>query len=380
MCNKTLEFLFPVDGDCLNERDGKAEGGKLTVSVKVRAEKGHEIYICGKKAELCGEYYTADAEIFGYRNTITAHDKTSGECEKISVFKLYDVVDKCRLSSDDNILFLQDLTKNKDKYTSIFENPYLAVYKKAHDLYGIKVHLNLFYEFIPNVHFTEHTEYFNLTMMTDKFKDEFIANSDWLKLAFHANSEFPDMPYKDTTFEQMRDDCIKVCREIIRFAGKECMNNTTTIHWGEVNREGVRALRSLGFKSLTGYLTFNPDGTPLVAYYLNTDEVKHADERDFWYDKSEDMMFARIDIVLNLNDYNWVMEEMERIYNHPGRSGFVSMMIHEQYYHADYSGYLPDFEKRVLDACKFLCDRGYKGTHVADMVNEKNLCDNNLFE
>ena len=38
-----------------------------------------------------------------------------------------------RISSDDNILFLQDINKNKDTYSSIFENPYLAMYKMAHD-------------------------------------------------------------------------------------------------------------------------------------------------------------------------------------------------------------------------------------------------------
>ena len=32
-------------------------------------------------------------------------------------------------------------------------------------------------------------------MMTDRFKEEFKANSDWLKLAFHANSELPDKPF-----------------------------------------------------------------------------------------------------------------------------------------------------------------------------------------
>ena len=378
--SKMLEFVFPVDGDCLNSRDGDLNGNTLTFTVKVKAPEGHEIYICGNKAEYDGECYTAQAEISGYRNTLTAEDKTNGECEKISVFKLDDVEGKYRVSSDDNILFLQDLTKNKDTYKSIFENPYLAVYKKAHDLYGAKVHLNLFYEFIPNEHFTQHTEYFNLTMMTDKFKDEFIANSDWLKLAFHANSEFPDMPYKDTTFEQMREDCIKVCREIIRFAGKECINDTTTIHWGEVNREGVRALRSLGFKSLTGYLTFNEDGTPLVAYYLDKEQTKHADTRDFWYDKDEDMMFARIDLVTNIGSYDFVMSKIKEIVAHPHRGGFVSTMIHEQYYHSDYSGYLPDFENRVLDVCKYLYENGYKGCHVADAVKENHLCDCEMFK
>lgn len=371
-----LKFLFPVDGDCLNENDGKKIENCLVVPVKVAAPVGHEVFVNGNKAEYKDGVYKAEISVCGYRNTVAAEDKTSGEADEIAVFCMNDPMSKFRVSSDDNILFLQDITKNKDVYKSIFENPYLAVYKKAHDEYGAKVHLNLFYEHIPNEYFKEHTEYFNLEMMTDKFKDEFRANSDWLKLAFHAKSEFPDMPYKNTTFEQIKEDCVKVCREIVRFAGKECINNTTTIHWGEVNREGVRALRSLGFKSLTGYLTCNADGTPLVSYYLNTDEVKHADERDFWYDKSEDMLFGRIDIVLNLNDYTWVMEEMERICSHPGRSGFVSMMIHEQYFHSDYSAYLPDFEKRVLDACKFLSDRGYKGTHVADMTEEKPLCEN----
>lgn len=375
-----IKFVFPFDGDCLNSRDGRLDGNVLCVTVKAEAPENHNIYICGKKAEYKDGLYCADVCISGYRNTLSAEDKTSGNCAKIFVFRLYDVEGKYRVSSDDNILFLQDLTKNKDVYKSIFENPYLAVYKKAHDKYGAKVHLNLFYEFIPTDDFKEHTEYFNLTMMTDKFKDEFCANSDWLKLAFHAKTEYPDMPYKNTTFEEITEDCIKVCREIIRFAGKECINDTTTIHWGEVNREGVRALRALGFKSLTGYLTFNADGTPLVAYYLDKEQVKHADTRDFWYDKDEDMMFARIDLVTNLGTYDWVMSEIKEIVAHPNRGGFVSTMIHEQYFHKDYKGYLPDFENRVLDVCKYLYNNGYKGCHVADAVAEKHLCDNSLFE
>lgn len=373
MSCENMKFIFPVDGDCINEYDGKKDGNSIVINVKVKACENKNVLICGKKADYNDGVYSAEVAITGYRSTLTATDENGDEC-KIAVFKLSDPVGKFRLSSDDNILFLQDITKNKDVYKSIFENPYLAVYKKAHDLYGAKVHLNLFYEFIPTEDFKEHTEYFNLTMMTDKFKSEFEENSDWLKLAFHAKTEYPDMPYKNTTKEEITEDCVKVCREIIRFAGEKSMNSTTTIHWGEVNREGVRALRAIGFKSLTGYLTFNTDGSPLVAYYLNKEQVKHADIRDFWYDKDEDMMFARIDIVLNLHDYKWVMEEMERITNHDGRRGFVSMMIHEQYFHKDYKGYLPDFEKRVLDACKYLYDRDYKGAHVSEVAEEKPLC------
>ena len=42
------------------------------------------------------------------------------------------------------------------------------MYKEAHDKYGANVQLNIHWEF-------------------DETTDEFIANSDWLRLSFHAN-------------------------------------------------------------------------------------------------------------------------------------------------------------------------------------------------
>ena len=63
--------------------------------------------------------------------------------KEINVRDLKDnFVKRFRISSDDNILFLKDLSEGD--YKSIFDHPYLAVYKKAHDLFGAKVHLNLF--------------------------------------------------------------------------------------------------------------------------------------------------------------------------------------------------------------------------------------------
>ena len=276
---------------------------------------------------------------------------------------------KFRLSSDDNILFLQDINKNKDKYTSIFENPYLAIYKKAHDRFGAKVHLNLFYEFIPNSRdFSGEREYFNLSMMTDKFRDEFRANSDWLKLAFHANAEYPDKPYKYATPEKIREDYTKVCREIERFAGAECISNTTTVHWGEATKEGVRELRRLGLRSLTGYFRTNKDGDPIVSYYFGADKLDLVADRDYWYDAETDMNFVQIDLVLNEKTYEHNMDALGNIINDPLRGGFVSLMIHEQYFHSDYRRHLPDFEARVLDACKMMKENGYVGIHLKDLV------------
>ena len=92
----------------------------------------------------------------------------------------------------------------------------------------------------PN--FADVREDFDLSMMTDKFKDEWIANSDWLKLNFHANHEFPAKPYKYTDYDTIYNDCKKVQNEIIRFAGKQTLSEETTMHWGECSKEGIPAL------------------------------------------------------------------------------------------------------------------------------------------
>ena len=374
-----IRFIFPIDGDCVNSRDGEIRAGVLYLPVTVSAPADHAVFIGGIRAAYSEGFWHADVPVSGYRNTVCAEDRTSGDSSRIAVYRMPGAEGHFRLSSDDNILFLADITAHAEEYSSIFDNPYLAVYKKAHDLYGAKVHLNLFYEFVPTARFSDPgREYFNLSMMTDKFKAEFKANSDWLKLAFHADAEFPDRPYKDATAEKITEDCVKVCREIIRFADVSCISDSTTVHWGEANRECVRALRALGFRSLTGYFERTGSGAPLVAYYTDGALLDHIGERDFFVDTAEDMLFGRIDLVLNTGSYERVMEEIGKIADHPHRSGFISVMIHEQYFYEDYKGYLPDFEARVLDVCAFLHSRGYTGAHICEATDEPHLRENVL--
>ena len=368
MTGAPVRFAFPIDGDCVNERDGRKTDSGVIIPVKVEAPEGHEIYICGEVAKFDGGIYVREISITESKTTLTAKDATSGDEASITVFYMPSAVKKFRLSSDDNILFLQDLTKNKDVYKSVFENPYLAVYKKAHDLYGAAVHLNLFYLFDgEHKNFPERHEYFDLSMMTDKFRDEFRANSDWLRFSFHSLTENPPKPYQFATPEKILEDYDKVCREIIRFAGEECLSDTTTIHFGEANVECARALRAHGTTTLTGYFEHTPKGAPLVAYYAPDDLIDHVGERDFWYDTDEDILFGRIDLVLNSNTYDWVMEEMDKILASPTRSGFVSIMIHEQYFYEDYSSFRPDFSDRVLHPCRLLFENGYTGAHISEL-------------
>ena len=346
-----IRFVFPIDGDCLNKFDKQA---------LVAAPEGHDVEICGQKASYVDGLYRAPLTEC---DVMTATDKTDGTECKIQVFRLKNAVGGYRLSSDDNIIFLQDITKHKDEYTSIFDNSYLAVYKKAHDLYGAKVHLNLFYEFDDEARsrFSEPREYFNLSMMTDKFKDEFKANSDWLKFSFHSKSEFPPMPYKFASAKTVREDALKVHREIERFAGKEVLSECTTVHFGEANYEVACELRKLGYKAMTGYFI---SGEFPVAYYAPQELIEYVYNRDFWKDTESDILFGRIDIVLNGKTHVKNLETLEEITSSETRGGFVSIMIHEQYFYSDYINYREDFETRVVDACRFLKEKGYEGRHI----------------
>jgi len=360
-----LHFVFPIDGDCLNEYDGEVEDGTLIIEFKLASDC--PVTINGVEAELKGKYYTAEIGLEPGKNLITADN--GRQKKQISVFRLKSA-GLYRLSSDDNIIFLWDINKNADRYNSIFDNPYLNLYRKAHELYGASVHLNIYYE-LQEDHpdFTDKREYFNLSMMTDKFRDEWEANSDWLKLNFHAKSDKPDNPYIDTDYNTIYEDCKKVQNEIIRFAGQKTLSDETTIHWGQCTEEGIRALRDLGIKYLAGYFTIR-NGNPIVSYFYPNDLVSHLEARDFWYDCVYDMFYCKIDCVLNSHEEPEISPLLNGLSEEKTRSGFLELMIHEQYFYNDYIRYIPDFEDIVLTACKWARQNGYQGSFICNALSQ----------
>jgi hypothetical protein len=220
-----IKFITPIDGDMLNDYDGRISEGSLKTEVKISAPQGMKLLINGTQAGFSGGIYSAIVVLKDYKNIIEANDTVSGEKKSIEVYRLKNVVNRYRLSLDDNIWFLKDINANAGKYKSIFENPYLGMLKQVHDTFGTKIHLNLFYQ----------TDGFNLSQMTDKYRSEWKDNAGWLRLSFHALQEFPDRPYLTAGYDQVKHDCILVIDQIRRFAGEELMGPVTTLHWGAAN-------------------------------------------------------------------------------------------------------------------------------------------------
>ncbi len=143
---------------------------------------------------------------------------------------------------DDVIWCLRDITREKPK--SIFDQHFFKALKEAHDKYGAKVQLNIFYR----TDFYYGNDEFTLDDVTDAYKAEFEAASDWLKFCFHSKQEFPDYPFINATYEDMYDIFKMTERNVFRFAGKNSFTYGGTPHWGPISKAACKALYDCGMK------------------------------------------------------------------------------------------------------------------------------------
>lgn len=352
-----IKFVSPIDGDMLNEYDGTVTYGSLITKVKISAPEGSRIKVNGVSAKYIDGVFQADIQLKNYENTIELVEEKKGYKESIKLFWLRNFTKKYRLSLDDNILFLKDISENAEKYKSIFENPYLGFLKQVHDAYGTKIHINIYFE----------TNGFNLSQLTDKFKSEWKANAGWLRLSFHAYANEPDKPYIQAGYEKVKDDCEKVISQIHRFAGKEITGPVTTLHWGEATVEGCRALRDAGYKCLPCDFNVDNNLSP-CSYYLNVEQRRHINKRLIWRDNKEGIIFIRCAIIINTEKFENIVPFLDKLKKDPHMSAYIDLLMHEQYFYSSYSAYQPDYRQKVLTSVKWAVDNGYSPAFLDECV------------
>lgn len=357
---KDIKFLSPHDGDMLCEYDGTVTNGSLLTTIRVLAPSGSKIKINGIDAKYADNMFLADVRLKNYKNIIKVADGITRQKQSITVFWLKNYINKYRLSLDDNILFLKDISDNSDIYKSIFENPFLGFLKQVHDTYGTKIHLNIYYQ----------TEGFNLSQMTNKFRNEWKENSGWLRLSFHALQNEPDNPYINAGYNEVKRDCEMVLEQIRRFAGEEMMDHVTTLHWGAATIKGTRALRDSGYTGLAGYFNVDDDQSP-VSYYLDLEKRRHLNKRFIWRDNQEGIIFSRIAIVINSYDLEQIVPYLDGLKTGSHKPGYVDLMIHEQYFYPSYVEYQPNYRQKVLTAVKWAADNGYKPAFLSECIFDK---------
>ncbi len=348
-----LRITDPPDGAILNRHDGKTAAGGLEVEVSGECPAGARVQVNGRPAKVSDNRFRAQVVLRDLENRIEA--RTGAERHRVILLWDRYSFPRYRVSTDDNIRFLEDLARHADRYASIFENSYLAFWREMNRKYGAKVHFNIYYEMAG----------FNLSQMPDRYRAEWQGNAKWMRLTFHARANDPDRPYIQAPAEQMRRDYLTVTREIERFAGKELLSPVTTVHWGETTREGALALRAEGIRIMPGYFLFR-NGRQQVSYYLDAERARYVSRRDYWKDTTAGIIFVRHDIVLNAEPLDRIVPHLERIAADPQQSEILELMIHEQYFYPDYRAYEPDYRERVERAVEWVTRKGYKPVFYSD--------------
>lgn len=248
---------------------------------------------------------------------------------------------------DDNIRFLKEL--NEGSYPDIFSHPYLRMYRRLHEKYALKVQLNLFYE----------SGDFDLSKMTDKYRSEWLENSDWLKLSFHSRLENVK-PYQSSGYGEVFEDCQNVHREVLRFASLPSLAKTTTVHYCLATSEGLSALKDNGVCGLLGL--YGTPESPRSSYQSTPEEDILL--RGGQAISSGGMMYSAIDIILNCHNESEILRRLDGL----SQRDLIKVMIHEQYFYPDYPSYQPNFEEKLNITFSYLKEKGYGSIFFEDLL------------
>ncbi|MBO4647630.1 MAG: hypothetical protein J5806_05690 [Lentisphaeria bacterium] len=237
---------------------------------------------------------------------------------------------------DDNVFFFDDIFRHG--FASIFDSFYLAGLKRAHERFGTRFTLNTFF------HNWHHPE-FDISQFPDRYRAEFEANSDWLRFAFHGQSEFPENPYSTAYPEKIAEHYEQWRREMVRIAGESTLIAPVIFHYFDAAASARKFMREQGMKFFAVRT-----GSPFA---LNSE-----------FDQYE----IPVDIILNLfkADIAGIRTTLE------GKlaAGQQKILIgsHEQYAYRHYVNYIPEYFDGLFAACEVMKNRGCEPVYFNELV------------
>ncbi|MCX6985255.1 MAG: hypothetical protein NT118_10975 [Lentisphaerae bacterium] len=354
------------NGTVLNAGHGRESGDRLEIMVEGFMESPGPVTVNGVMAQASSQMFRVPAFLNRQFNEIILKTSSNyGEFQQ-SVKVVWDKKSFKRYNFfiDDNIFFLTDICKKKP--ASLFDHFYLKRLKDIHRKYGAKFTLNLFYR---NDHFQ-----FELKDFTDRYKEEWRDNSGWLKLSFHAYSEFPDRPYQNATPEKLAADYDLIHSEIVRFAGEKTFQPPAVVHWGMVLPEAFSVLKDRGVKTLCGEFinakTFvgekdRDSQATDIGYYRDRDTSLYLLHHHLLYDFEHELLFIKGDACCNLLSREEIVEKLTSRCRIPAHDT-LSLVTHEQYSFDYYPNFIPDHLDRIETAVRIATEHGYKPVFFHD--------------
>jgi hypothetical protein len=349
----------PIHGAILNRRFGEEVSDGLKIRVSGVAPLNSEVKINGINTWREGNKYFSEIIIRDKENEIVAESKGSFGSQVHSIRVIWDRYSEPRyqFAIDDCIYFLYDIIKNK------YKSPFLKSLFKLHTTYNTRFVLNLFY-----TNQSDKMGYkdgitlpvFDLTKFPERFKSEWEQNSEWLKLAFHANDQAPARPYQYSSASRLLADLNKVNQQITRFAGEQALAQPTNVHYGEVSHEALKALSTSGIRTLSGSFVKGDDGTWPVSYMKDNEQCDYLSRHDALMDFETGIVFTKFDFLPPQTLVSDVVPLMQSMSNDPNTAEIIDIDSHERAFWPGHRLYLHDNMERIESALKWVTDHGYK--------------------
>jgi hypothetical protein len=211
-----------------------------------------------------------------------------------------------------------------------------------------------------NVFRTTPEKDFALADFPDTYKAEWRDNGNWLKLAFHADAEFPDRPYEYATPGQLAQDLDAVAGEILRFAGEAAYAPPTVIHWGMCPPECLGVLRERGVRVLSGMFRPGPNDRYDVNYNLDAGRSEYLRSHDALVDLESGLVFSMIDLICNNTPVGETVPRLSALAAALDTAEVMDLFTHEQYFWPFYRNHVPDHFERLEAAIRFVTQAGYE--------------------
>lgn len=248
------------------------------------------------------------------------------------------------LSFDDTILIFEDISSKN--YDSIFENATLAWYKDLHSKYGVTVSCFVYYE----------DGDFNLSDVTERYRDEFEKNSNWLRFGFHTVD-------KDTNYQTRNNlvsDYEKTVQQLKRIVGSNAIDNVIRLQNFQGTYAEISQLAKLDDESIKGLLTADDMHQ---SYYLSSKANSYIYAQDELYDEDTGLYFFSTDFRTEyVDNMGSKLNELQKdCWNN--QTGDLVVFSHEW-------ALSMENKAKIEKICKYACDKGYRFEFFEDILSK----------
>jgi hypothetical protein len=336
----------PYHGAVLDHRLGRVTPAGLAIPVSGNAPPDLPVTVNGQPARRQGERFTAEVVLSAPETELVAR---AGDHEQ-RVRVVYDRVTepRYRFAVDDNIWCLREIARERP--ASLFDHFYLRLYRDLHQRFGARFTLNVFYS---------DGEGFDLSHFPSRYRAEWTDQADWLRLSFHAFSEFPDRPYESAPPLRLARDLDLVANEVYRFAGEAAYAPTTLLHWTACPYAALPVLAERGTRALSGVFILD-QGRPSLHYGLTAEQVAQVRRDQVVKDFGTGITCSVISLICNGTPLVETVPRLEALAAQPGRRQFLDLLTHEQYFYRHYPNFIPDHAARLEATLRWVTEHGYR--------------------